>query len=114
MVSMTAQSVQVFEALDRANQVRQRRKQLKAALHAGTVRFEDVIREPEWFLFSMPAYELVGLVPRFGVARVNRVLRRAEIWPLRETGILTVRQRARLFAEVRECQAYTARRRRQR
>lgn len=44
--------------------------------------------------------ELLGYAPRIGPVRVNRILRRADVWPLREVGRLTVGQRERIVAEI--------------
>lgn len=91
---------QRHQALERANDIRIRRAQLKRDVRDRSARIEDVLREPEWFMFSVPVCELVSWAPRIGRVRVNRVLRRAEIWPLREVGMLTLRQRERLILEL--------------
>lgn len=91
---------QRFRALDGANDIRVRRHRLKDELRDGTRGVESVLREPEWWLFSLPVHELLGWLPGVGPTRVNRVLRRAEVWPLREVGRLTLRQRLRLLLEL--------------
>lgn len=91
---------QRMAALDRANDIRMRRRALKRDLHDRTCRIEDVLREPEWFVFTAPIFEVLGWAPRTGTWRINKVLRRADVWPLRETGRLTSAQRTRVLAEL--------------
>lgn len=99
---MTALSYpsQRFEALQAANDIRSRRAVLKRAVRGRTVLVADVLREPEWFLFTLPVHELLEWAPRFGRTKCNRVLRRADVWPLKELGRLTPRQRERLTVEL--------------
>lgn len=100
MAVMTADE-QRFAALEVANPIRMHRAEFKRALKAKERWIEDAIREPEWFIQSMPVFQLLACAPRLGPEKVNRILRRADVWPLRETGLLTVGQRDRLIAAVR-------------
>lgn len=91
---------QRLEGLERANESRARRAAFKRALYDGSARIEDAIREPEWFLCSVRVCDLLEMAPRVGADRVSRVLRRAQVWPLRLAGRLTVAQRERIVMEL--------------
>jgi hypothetical protein len=65
------------------------------------LRIEDVVREPEWFVSTARISDVLSWAPRIGQTRVNTVLRRADVWPLRDAGRLTVGQRDRILHELR-------------
>jgi hypothetical protein len=103
--SSTARSSSRFiqqraEALDNANATRVLRKRLRQDLCSGERRIEDVVREPEWFVSTARISDVLSWAPRIGCARVNTVLRRADVWPLRDAGRLTVNQRDRILEEL--------------
>ena len=94
------QESQQQRALNEANMVRSLRRELKADLRSGAVTLEGVLADPPWWLASIPVHVLLGYAPKLGVWGVERVLRRVEVWPLREVGRLTVRQRQRIVVEL--------------
>lgn len=53
---------QRMEALGRANEIRQRRRALKDELRDGSRRIEEVVREPVWWLFTVPVQTIGALL----------------------------------------------------
>ncbi len=95
---MSVTADQKWVALSQANEIRSRRRQLKAQLRDGSVTLDDVLREPEWWLATVPPHELLGWAPRLGPVKVSRLLRSCGVWPLKTVGKLTLRQRVLLRA----------------
>lgn len=91
---------QCVEALRRANEVRSANGLLKRAIRAGSVSAADVLLNPPVEALSMPIAALLMAVPRFGEARVSRLLRPLHISPQRRIGRLTERERQVLAAAV--------------
>ncbi len=97
--------LQATMALRRANEVRARRTKLKR--EAGTVGTRG--REQAAWLAtalddpccsSMSVVDLLDALPRMGEHYAERVCAEVEVWPGREVGLLTERQRAALVRVV--------------
>lgn len=87
-------------ALHHANNSRLGRVEFKARIHAGDIQIADVLADLPACLSSMPVYRLLLIVPKIGRVRASRVLRRADVWPLKPVGELTARQCGRLVREL--------------
>ena len=92
---------QRMEALQRANDVRSRRAQLKRDLKAGRQQIQDLLLEPPEYLQSAKAFDLLLAVPKYGRVKVNKILGQCRISPSKTLGGLSERQRAELVALMR-------------
>lgn len=92
--------VQRLEALDRANEIRTLRAQLKRDLKAGRKSIHDLILEPSAALETAKVYDLLMAVPKYGRVKVNKVFRDARISPSKTLGGLTQRQRTELVCRI--------------
>lgn len=89
------------DALQRANDVRIRRAQLKRDLKDGRVTIGDVLREPPDYLLTAKVADLLLAVPRLGRVKVNRLLTVCRVAQSKTVGGLSERQRTELVELVR-------------
>lgn len=89
-------------ALEKANDYRLRRVQLKREIKAGEVTLSEFFLEapPEW-LEGEPIGRLLRAVPRVGVTRARKLLIEENIRENRTIGKLTERQRLMLHLALR-------------
>jgi hypothetical protein len=92
---------QRMEALQRANDVRSRRAQLKRDLKAGRQHIHELLLDPPEYLLSAKAFDLLLAVPKYGRVKVNKILGQCRISPSKTLGGLSERQRAELVALMR-------------
>lgn len=88
---------QRLEALRKANEIRSQRAQLKRDVAAGTVRIVDVLARPPEFAETERVSALLLAVPKYGNARVTRLLTKARISDSKRLAGLSERQRAELI-----------------
>src|SRR5438445_4794769 len=93
--------VQRMEALQRANDIRSRRAQLKRDLKAGRQPIHELLLEPPSYLETAKVFDLLLAVPKYGRVKVNRILTTCRISPSKTIGGLSQRQRAELVALMR-------------
>ena len=109
--------MQRMEALQRANDIRTRRAQLKRDLKAGrqpidrllleppdylaTAKVFDLLLAPPEYLLSAKVFDLLLAVPKYGRVKVNKILGQCRISPSKTLGGLSERQRAELVALMR-------------
>src|ERR1700686_3959340 len=93
--------VQRMEALQRANDIRSRRAQLKRDLKAGPQPIHELLLEPPEYLETAKVFDLLLAVPKYGRVKVNRILTQCRISPSKTIGGLSQRQRAELVALMR-------------
>src|SRR5450759_3806948 len=93
--------VQRMEALQRANDVRSRRAQLKRDLKAGRQPIHALVLNPPEFLGTAKVFDLLLAVPKYGRVKVNKILSQCRISPSKTLGGLSQRQRAELVALMR-------------
>lgn len=102
--------LQRLHALERANEIRFWRAQLKAHIAAGLVDPAGLlVGEIDERLATMKIFDLLVAVPKIGRVKADRSLRRMRISPSRSLGGLSVRQRYELVELLR---AHDRRRRR--
>jgi hypothetical protein len=102
VVSATERSlVQRMDALERANEIRTRRAQLKRDLKAGRVTVYDVLLEPPSFVETAKVFDMLLAVPKYGRVKVNKVLVSCRISPSKTIGGLSQRQRTELVSMLR-------------
>ncbi len=93
--------VQRMEALQRANDIRSRRAQLKRDLKAGRQPIHELLLDPPEFLETAKVFDLLLAVPKYGRVKVNKILSTCRISPSKTIGGLSQRQRAELVELTR-------------
>ena len=91
---------QRLDALERANQIRHERSQLKRDLKHGRVALVPTLTEPPEFLLTAAVLDVLLAAPKIGRVKANKALNRARISPSKTVGGLTDRQRAELVAAM--------------
>jgi hypothetical protein len=92
---------QRMRALEKANEIRSRRAQLKRDLKAGKVKVETLLLDPPEWVLSAKAFDMILAVPKYGRVKANRIMNQCRISPSKTIGGLSERQRAELVAQVR-------------
>src|ERR671916_1742009 len=93
--------VQRMDALQRANQIRTRRAQLKRDLKAGRVSIQELLRNPPEYLETAKVFDMLLAVPKYGRVKVNKILVTCRISPSKTIGGLPERQRNELVSLLR-------------
>jgi hypothetical protein len=93
--------VQRMEALQRANDIRSRRAQLKRDLKAGRQPIDELLLRPPDYLETAKVFDLLLAVPKYGRVKVNKILGQCRISPSKTIGGLSQRQRDELVAMMR-------------
>ncbi|MFZ1993355.1 MAG: integration host factor, actinobacterial type [Solirubrobacteraceae bacterium] len=93
--------VQRMEALQRANDIRSRRAQLKRDLKAGRSPIHELLLDPPDYLQTAKVFDLLLAVPKYGRVKVNKILGQCRISPSKTLGGLSERQRGELVALLR-------------
>lgn len=89
---------QRMDALQRANQIRSRRAQLKKDLKAGKVSIHTLLLDPPEYLETAKVIDMLLAVPKYGRVKANKVLTTCRISPSKTIGGLSQRQRAELVS----------------
>jgi hypothetical protein len=92
---------QRMEALQRANEIRSRRAQLKRELKTGKATIETLLLDPPEYLETAKVFDLLLAVPKYGRVKANRVLTQCRISPSKTIGGLSQRQRNELASYLR-------------
>ena len=88
---------QRMEALQRANDVRVQRAQLKRDLKAGQVHIEQILLDPPGFVSTAKVFDMLMAVPKFGRVKAARFLNMCRISQSKTVGGLSERQRTELI-----------------
>ena len=88
---------QRMEALQRANDIRVRRAQLKKDLKEGRVGIEKVLLEPPDYVSTAKVFDMLMAVPKFGRVKAARLLNQCRISQSKTVGGLSERQRTELI-----------------
>jgi hypothetical protein len=92
---------QRMDALNRANEIRTKRAQLKRDLKAGRAAIHELLMEPPAYIETAKVFDLLLAVPKYGRVKANKVLTQCRISPSKTIGGLSQRQRAELVALLR-------------
>ena len=92
---------QRMDALQRANDIRTRRAQLKRDLKGGRTSIHQLLIEPPEYLETAKVVDMLLAVPKYGRVKVNKVLQQCRISPSKTIGGLSERQRAELVSLLR-------------
>ena len=82
-----------MDALQRANDIRSRRAQLKRDLKAGRHQIHELLRKPPDYIETAKVFDLLLAVPKYGRVKVNKILSSCRISPSKTIGGLSERQR---------------------
>lgn len=93
--------IQRMDALQRANQIRTRRAQLKRDLKAGRVSIHTLLSEPPEYLETAKVFDMLLAVPKYGRVKVGKILQTCRISPSKTIGGLSERQRNELVSLLR-------------
>ena len=93
--------IQRMDALQRANQIRTRRAQLKRDLKAGRVSIHALLSDPPDYVQTAKVFDMLLAVPKYGRVKVNKVLQQCRISPSKTIGGLSQRQRSELVGLLR-------------
>jgi hypothetical protein len=94
-------NAQRMRALQRANEIRSSRAQLKRDLKAGKVKIEKLLLDPPDYVLSAKAFDMILAVPKYGRVKANKILNVCRISPSKTIGGLSERQRAELVHMLR-------------
>ena len=92
---------QRMDALQRANEIRTRRAQLKRDLKAGRYSIHQLLAEPPEYTETAKVFDMLLAVPKYGRVKVNRILTQCRISPSKTIGGLSQRQRTELVDLMR-------------
>jgi hypothetical protein len=92
---------QRLDALERANEVRTKRAQLKRDLKGGRVSIDTLLLDPPAFVETAKVFDMLLAVPKYGRVKVNKVLTHCRISPSKTIGGLSQRQRDELVMLLR-------------
>ena len=92
---------QRMDALQRANEIRTQRAQLKRDLKGGRVTIQDLLLEPPEYVETAKVFDMLLAVPKYGRVKVNKVLVTCRISPSKTIGGLSQRQRTELVSMLR-------------
>jgi hypothetical protein len=91
---------QYMRALERANEVRLARAELKRRVAEGELRVADVVLESPWEARSMAVADLLMSQRRWGRTRSRRFLAGIPLSEAKTIGSMTERQRLKLAAQL--------------
>jgi len=87
---------QRMEALQRANDIRVRRAQLKKDLKEGRTHIETILLDPPEYVSTAKVFDMLMAVPKFGRVKAARLLNQCRISQSKTVGGLSERQRGEL------------------
>jgi len=90
-----------MDALQRANEIRTRRAQLKRDLKGGRTTIHDLLSAPPDYLETAKVFDMLLAVPKYGRVKVNKILVQCRISPSKTIGGLSERQRHELVSLLR-------------
>ena len=93
--------MQRMEALQRANDIRTRRAQLKRDLKGGRASIQQLLLQPPTYVETAKVFDMLLAVPKYGRVKVNKILQQCRISPSKTIGGLSERQRAELVSMLR-------------
>ena len=93
--------LQRMDALQRANEIRTRRAQLKKDLKGGRVSIHTLLLEPPEYVETAKVFDMLLAVPKYGRVKANKILQQCRISPSKTIGGLSERQRTELVSLLR-------------
>ena len=93
--------MQRMEALQRANEIRTSRAQLKRDLKSGRASIHRLLLDPPAWVETAKVFDMLLAVPKYGRVKANKVLTQCRISPSKTIGGLSERQRSELVTMLR-------------
>jgi hypothetical protein len=93
--------VQRMDALQRANEIRTKRAQLKRDLKGGRHSIQQLLLQPPDYVETAKVVDMLLAVPKYGRVKVDKILRQCKISPSKTVGGLSERQRNELVGLLR-------------
>lgn len=93
--------IQRREALEKANDIRTYRAQLKRDVKARRKSLHDLLLDPPEKIETMKVFDLIIAAPKYGRTKVNKVLVQCRISPSKTIGGMSQRQRTELVSMLR-------------
>lgn len=93
-----------MDALQKANEVRIQRSQLKRDLRAGIVTSTEVVSNPPEWALTMKLFDVVIATPKVGRVKTNKLFHAVRISPSKTIGGLSERQRLEVVAQLQQQQ----------
>ena len=90
-----------MDALQRANEIRSRRAQLKRDLKAGRASIHNLLLDPPEWVETAKVFDMLLAVPKYGRVKANKILMTCRISPSKTIGGLSQRQRDELVIALR-------------
>jgi hypothetical protein len=90
-----------MDALQRANEIRTQRAQLKRDLKASRVSIHTLLTNPPGFVETAKVFDMLLAVPKYGRVKANKILQLCRISPSKTIGGLSERQRSELVSLLR-------------
>ena len=90
-----------MDALQRANEIRSRRAQLKRDLKAGRQSIHNLLLDPPEWVETAKVFDMLLAVPKYGRVKANKILTTCRISPSKTIGGLSQRQRDELISSLR-------------
>jgi hypothetical protein len=88
------------DALNRANEVRALRAQLKRELKTGRVSMGALLRDPPPYLETAKVFDMLLALPKYGSAKAAKLLHGCRVSPSKRLGGLRARQRMELAGRL--------------
>lgn len=88
---------QRLDALERANEVRSRKAQLKRELRERRVSIHAVLSDPPDYLANAKLFDVLLATPKYGRVKVHKLIKQCRISPSKTIGGLSERQRGELL-----------------
>ena len=99
-VTPSRSSAQRLEALRRANEIRIGRARVKRTLASGGVRVSEILAAPPECVKTLKVQALLLALPKYGPARVARLLAQCQISSAKTVAGLSERQRGELIGRL--------------
>ncbi len=93
--------VQRLDALERANEVRTKRAQLKRDLKGGQCSIHTLLLDPPAFMETAKVFDVLLAVPKYGRVKANKIVAQCRVSPSKTIGGMTERQRDELVDLLR-------------
>lgn len=92
---------QRLDALERANEVRTKRAELKRNLKGGRESIHALLMDPPSYIETAKLFDMLLAVPKYGRVKVNKTLTQCRISPSKTLGGLSQRQRDEVVSLLR-------------
>jgi len=87
-----------MDALERANEIRIKRAQLKRDLKAGRLTIHALLLNPPEYVETAKVFDMLLAVPKYGRVKINKILVHCQVAPSKTIGGLSERQRNELVS----------------